>query len=42
MAPAADVVIVEAEKVVEVGELNPNDVVTPGIFITHIVDGGAK
>ena len=42
MAPAADITIIEAEKVVEVGQLDPNDVVTPGIFITNIVDGGAK
>jgi acetate CoA/acetoacetate CoA-transferase alpha subunit len=41
MATAADVVIVEAEKVVEVGALDPNHVVTPGIFVTHIVNGGA-
>lgn len=41
MAPAADTVIVETEKVVEVGEIDPNDVVTPGIFIDYIVDGGA-
>lgn len=42
MATAADIVIVEAEKVVEVGDLDPNDVVTPGIFIDYIVDGGAN
>lgn len=42
MAPAADIVIVEAEKVVEVGELDPNHVITPGIFVNYIVDGGAK
>lgn len=42
MAAAADVVIVEAEKVVEVGELDPNDVVTPGIFVNYIVNGGDK
>lgn len=42
MASAADVVIVEAEHVVEVGEIDPNHVVTPGIFVTHIVNGGAK
>ena len=41
MAPSADLVIVEAEKVVKVGELDPNHVVTPGIFIDYIVDGGA-
>lgn len=41
MATAADMVIVEAEKVVEIGDLDPHDVVTPGIFIDYIVDGGA-
>lgn len=41
MATAADTVIVEAENVVEVGAINPNDVVTPGIFVDYIVDGGA-
>ena len=40
MATAAETVIVEAEAVVEVGELDPNNVVTPGIFVTHIVNGG--
>lgn len=42
MATAADIVIVEAEKVVEVGDLDPNHVVTPGIFINYIVDGGTN
>lgn len=42
MATAADMVIIEAEKIVEVGELNPNSVVTPGIFIDYIVDGGGN
>lgn len=42
MAPAAKVTIVEAESVVEVGDLDANDVVTPGIFVKYIVDGGAK
>ena len=41
MATAADLVIVEAEKIVEVGEIDPHNVVTPGIFIDYIVDGGA-
>lgn len=40
MATAADVVIVEAEKVVKVGDIDPHNVVTPGIFIDYIVDGG--
>lgn len=42
MASAADLTIVEADKIVEIGEIDPNHVVTPGIFVTHIVDGGAK
>lgn len=37
MATAADLVIAEAEELVEVGEINPNDVMTPGIFIDYIV-----
>jgi len=40
MATAADTVIVEAENIVEVGEIDPNDVVTPGIFVDYIVGGG--
>jgi acetate CoA/acetoacetate CoA-transferase alpha subunit len=39
MATAAEIVIVAAEKIVEVGELDPNDVMTPGIFVDYIVGG---
>ena len=39
MASAADVVIVEADEVVEIGGIDPNHVVTPGIFVDFIVDG---
>ncbi|MFT9493781.1 acetate CoA-transferase subunit alpha [Anaerosolibacter sp.] len=39
MATAADIVIVEAEQVVAVGELDPNEVMTPGIFVNYIVGG---
>lgn len=42
MATAADMVIVEAENVVKVGDLDPNDVVTSGIFVKYIVNGGDK
>ena len=42
MASAADLTIVEANEIVEVGELDPNEAVTPGIFVDCIVDGGAK
>lgn len=42
MAMAADTVIVEAEKLVEVGELDPNMVMTPAIFVDYIIVGGDK
>lgn len=42
MATAADIVIVEAEKLVEVGELDPDYVMTPFIFVDYIVVGGDK
>ncbi|MBG9983856.1 CoA transferase subunit A [Aerococcaceae bacterium DSM 111022] len=41
MATAADLVIVEAEEIVEVGEIPQEAVHVPGIFIDMIVDGGA-
>ena len=37
MATAADVVVVEAEKIVPVGEIDPEDVHIPGIFIDRVV-----
>lgn len=37
MAKAARLSIVEAENIVEVGEIDPNDVDLPGIFIDRIV-----
>ncbi|MFT8349777.1 acetate CoA-transferase subunit alpha [Clostridium saccharoperbutylacetonicum] len=40
IATAADLVIVGAEKIVEVGDLDPNHVMTPGIFVDYIVGGG--
>lgn len=39
MATAADTVIVAAEKIVEPGELDPNYVMTPFIFVDYIVGG---
>ena len=39
MAGAAGVTIVEAGELVEIGEIDPNHVVTPGIFIDYIVGG---
>lgn len=37
IAKACDLVIVEAEEIVEVGELDPENVVTPSIFVDYIV-----
>lgn len=42
MAMAADIVIVEAEKLVEVGEIEPENVVTPHILVDYIVEGGER
>lgn len=39
MATAADLVIVEADKIVEVGEINPEHVMCSGIFVDYIVGG---
>jgi acetate CoA/acetoacetate CoA-transferase alpha subunit len=36
IATSADLVIVEAEKIVEVGELDASDVMTPSIFVDII------
>jgi acetate CoA/acetoacetate CoA-transferase alpha subunit len=40
MAMAADLVIVEADEIVEIGDINPNDVMTPHIFVNVVVQGG--
>jgi acetate CoA/acetoacetate CoA-transferase alpha subunit len=40
IATAADLVIVEADEIVEVGEIDPDDVMTPGIFVNYVVGGG--
>lgn len=40
MATAADVVIAEAEMVVELGEIAPEDVRTSGILVDYVVEGG--
>ncbi len=40
MAAAAKITIVEAEELVEIGELDPNQVSTPGVFVNYIVEGG--
>jgi 3-oxoacid CoA-transferase subunit A len=40
MATAADVTIAEVERLVEPGQIDPDHVVTPGIFVAYILQGG--
>lgn len=42
MAMAAKLVLVEVDHVVEVGELDPDEVMTPGIFVDYLVQGGEQ
>lgn len=42
MATAADTVIAEAEEIVEIGEIAPENVRTPGVFVDYVVEGGVK
>ena len=42
MAMAADTVIVEVEHIVEVGEIDPDDVMTPGILVDRIIVQGGN
>lgn len=37
MAMAADIVIVQANHIVETGEIAPDEVITPGIFVDYVV-----
>jgi len=41
MATAADYVVAEVEELVELGQLDPNQVHTPGIFVDAILEGAA-
>jgi acetate CoA/acetoacetate CoA-transferase alpha subunit len=41
MGAAADISIVEAGEVVQIGALCPDKVVVPGVFVDYIIDGGA-
>jgi len=41
MSTAAKITIVEAGQIVERGGLDPNAVMTPGVFVNYIVDGGS-
>ena len=37
MAMAADVTIAQVSEVVELGQLDPEHIITPGIFVQHVV-----
>ena len=37
MAPAADITVIEVDEIVEPGELDPELIVTPGIYVDRIV-----
>jgi acyl CoA:acetate/3-ketoacid CoA transferase alpha subunit len=39
MATAADYVIAEVEEIVDLGQLSPDQVHTPGIFVDAILQG---
>lgn len=39
MATAADIVIAEVDEIVAVGEISPENVGTPGIFVDYLVQG---
>ena len=39
MATAADVVIAEVDEIVPVGDLDPESIVTPGVYVDRIVQG---
>jgi len=39
MATAAQVTIAEVERLVEPGEIDPDHIVTPGIFVRHVLQG---
>ncbi|MGH9470788.1 MAG: CoA transferase subunit A [Terriglobia bacterium] len=39
MATAAKITVAEVEELVEPGELDPNAIITPGIYVTRIVKG---
>ena len=41
MGAAADISIVEAKEVVPLGGIYQDDVVVPGVFVNHIIDGAA-
>lgn len=41
MATAGKITIVEVEEIVEIGELDPESIVTPGIYVKRLIQGGS-
>lgn len=39
MATAADVVVAEVEEMVQAGSIDPDAIVTPGVFVDHVIMG---
>ena len=39
MAAAAKITVAEAEQVVEPGQIDPDQVITPGIYVKRLVKG---
>jgi acetate CoA/acetoacetate CoA-transferase alpha subunit len=39
---AAEKVLVEAEELLEIGKLRPEDAMTPGVLVDHVIKGAAK
>jgi acetate CoA/acetoacetate CoA-transferase alpha subunit len=37
MAMAGEITIVEAEEIVPIGSLNPEEIITPGVFVNYII-----
>jgi acetate CoA/acetoacetate CoA-transferase alpha subunit len=40
MATAANCVVVQARNIVDIGEINPEHIITPHIFVDYIIEGG--
>ena len=38
-ATAGKITVVEAEEIVEPGELNPSEIHTPGIYVNRVIQG---
>jgi len=39
MATACETVVVQARSIVEIGQIDPDHIITPHIFVDYIVEG---